>query len=1241
MTASSSAVSVDGYDDLVEIGRGATSVVYRAIQQRIARPVALKVITSELDDQGSERFERECRTLGALAWHPHIVVVHEAGLDARELAGTRRPWLAMEYLEGGSLHDRLRSSGPVGWQEAVTIGVAVAEALDALHDCGVLHRDVKPANILYGRSGVPKLADFGIVAEPGTTRALAGYFLGTMAYAPPEHLNGVGATPVGDVYSLAATLHELMVGRPPFVEQGMNPAELQQRIMTRPADDLRVVGAPDDLAALVARALAKDPEARPDTARAFALELRAIAGDGAGVRRSPSAAEPGGSDDGSRTPSAATGSGDRDRSPGSSSAPTSARATPSTRSPLPPALVRGGLDFIGRDDERRVLGSVIDAAAAGSLAVGLVQGDPGIGKTGLLGAAARAAQHRGLTVLYGRCPEIPLGALPAFVEAIDPVLGQFDPDEVGARTELTHLFPELGRMASAPASPAPAPHGDVEQDQARLILGVLDLLRSLADDRAVLLVLDDLHWADDTTLRALSLLAERVADCRFALFGSYRDAGSGNPALVAAIDRLRRSGTVEVVTLHGLHAESADVLIERILGPVEPELAAALLERTQGHPLFVQELCRRVEDAGVLADGTGPAVDFVNSVVPEGVKAVVRQRVHQLDATAAELLALGSVCGPEFELATVAAVGGFGDDQALDAIDSALAAHLVVEAPGGRERFAFAHALVRETLYESFSPPRLRRLHRRIADQMEMTATGEPTQLIELARHLLQSDPSIDIDRVLSVAIGAAEASAAALAFDQARSLYAQALDLLDRNALVYEAQIAEVLIGLARTQRATGEADAARGTCRQAIEVARRLDDGQLLARAVLELVWLHPATPFVLRSSTKANEESEQLLALLGEAAERLTGAAPHLRAALDAHASLLISDDDAAKERLAIGALREAERAGVPELIGVALQAKLSAEYDPGRDPGELLDDIERMAEMAERSGRSEQQAYAAALRLQCYLELGDADGLEVAHARYVAVARSSYLPLLDAFAESLAAMRALSAGDFASSELHAAVAVDRSGSDENFVLGWAVQTAVSRLWQGDLDDVLPSLEVFVAQYSDNPAWHAAMAVCFAEAHQPERAGDALAAARRGFAVAERDSWWPVTAAMMTEAAALLAHPSAAELEGELAAFTGRGIVIGPSVVYLGAADRFLGLAQTAAGHRADARASFERAIAFHRALQAAPLLAQSLHGAAVVTDDRVLARAHLDEAGAIASALGMANLAHRVDTTRAEL
>jgi serine/threonine-protein kinase PknK len=261
---------VPGYDSFELIGRGGFSSVWRARQTAYDRMVAVKILHSGIDDEaGRRRFERECTLMGRLTGHPNIVTVLDSGfLD------DGHPFLAMTYCEHGSLADRVRSTGPIPAAEVTRIGVKIAGALDAAHQLGVLHRDVKPENILVTAFGEPALADFGISTARGAATVTAAY---TPTHAAPEVLLGKPADVRTDAYNLGSTLYQLLRGESAFSDpEQTGVADFVDRVLHQPPPPLAPEIAPAALSAAIVAAMAKDPADRPQTLADFGRRLQDV-----------------------------------------------------------------------------------------------------------------------------------------------------------------------------------------------------------------------------------------------------------------------------------------------------------------------------------------------------------------------------------------------------------------------------------------------------------------------------------------------------------------------------------------------------------------------------------------------------------------------------------------------------------------------------------------------------------------------------------------------------------------------------------------------------------------------------------------------------------------------------------------------------------------------------------------------------------------------------------------------------
>ena len=269
-------LGIAGFEDAQLIGQGGFGSVYRATQTALDRTVAIKVLSIPgVRDDTKARFERECRAVGTLSDHPHIVTVYDCGINEWD-----RPYIVMDHMARGSLADVVAKQGPMPWADAVAMGIKVAGATATAHAAGILHRDIKPENVLLSSYGEPKLADFGISSISGEGHTTSGAITASLSHAAPELLNGDPASVRSDVYALASTVFTLLAGRPPFSRaEGETIASLIARIVTEAPPDLRPRGVPDAVCGVLESCLAKDPDSRITSAAGFGDALRAAQED--------------------------------------------------------------------------------------------------------------------------------------------------------------------------------------------------------------------------------------------------------------------------------------------------------------------------------------------------------------------------------------------------------------------------------------------------------------------------------------------------------------------------------------------------------------------------------------------------------------------------------------------------------------------------------------------------------------------------------------------------------------------------------------------------------------------------------------------------------------------------------------------------------------------------------------------------------------------------------------------------
>ena len=266
-------LEAEGYHDAQPVGRGGFGVVYRCNEPSLDRVVAVKVLSSDQDDVDLEQYAREQRAMGRVSGHPNIVPVLHSGLTF-----TGRPYIVMQYHRRNTLGAWIHHDGPLGVREALTIGVRLAGALETAHRAGVLHRDVKPANVLLTDYGEPQLSDFGIARITGSRETSANTLVGSLSYTAPELFEGRPASASADVYGLAVTVFTLLNGEPPFpFRAGENPIAFVRRIQAGPIPDLRAKDIPDPICSALELGLTVDPAGRPGSAAGFGEILRTAA----------------------------------------------------------------------------------------------------------------------------------------------------------------------------------------------------------------------------------------------------------------------------------------------------------------------------------------------------------------------------------------------------------------------------------------------------------------------------------------------------------------------------------------------------------------------------------------------------------------------------------------------------------------------------------------------------------------------------------------------------------------------------------------------------------------------------------------------------------------------------------------------------------------------------------------------------------------------------------------------------
>ena len=513
------------------------------------------------------------------------------------------------------------------------------------------------------------------------------------------------------------------------------------------------------------------------------------------------------------------------------------------RVPLPALLSpQERSPFVGRERELAVLREAWRQARSGERRLVLVAGEPGIGKTRLTREFALEAHDTG-TVLHAGCQEDALLSYQPFAEALRHYARASGRDwarlSLGPGTdELVRLIPEL-----APTEPVPT-SADPETRRYMLFDAVSLLLADAAVRAPVLLVLDDLHWADGGTLHLLRHVVRSPHEGALLIAGTYRpaDVRPEHP-LTDLLADLRRDRLFERVSLDGLDEQHVGDLMASQAGHAAPGgVVSTVHERTNGNPFFVEEVMRHLIETGVLFERDGrwaSALTPDEIGVPEGVKEVLGSRLRRLSERCRSVLSQAAVLGREFSFEVLAAMEDSRDDEVIGALEEAGDAQLVFEQDGSsRSSHAFTHALVRETLYGGLSAPRRQRLHAGAARAIE-EVEGE-TAVAALAIHYRLAGPVGDPNKAIEHSLAAGRRAAELSAWEDAAIHWEGALTMMERiDGLA--AERARLLVALAELMVVVGDLDRQIAYLEQALALYKELGDTEHAAQVHSRLGMAH----------------------------------------------------------------------------------------------------------------------------------------------------------------------------------------------------------------------------------------------------------------------------------------------------------------------------------------------------------------------------------------------------------------
>ena len=780
------------------LGEGGKKKVYLAHDTTLDREVAFALIkTDGLDETSRTRIQREAQAMGRLGSHSHIVTVFDLGEEQDQ------PYMVTELMGGGDVEGLVENAPEhrLPLEQAIKIAQETCRGMEFAHSRGIVHRDLKPGNVWLTEDGIAKIGDFGLAVALDRSRLTTeGMMVGTVSYMPPEQAMGGEVTPRSDLYSLGAMLYEMVTGRPPFLGDD-SVAIIGQHINTPPVAPTWHNGqCPRALDALILRLLAKDPSERPDSATDVLSALDAIY-----ITEAPPLVKgEGGISDTHALDSLA-----------------------------------GGV-FVGRQKEMGDLKACLEDALSGRGRLVTLVGEPGIGKSRTAQELTTYAGLRSAQLLWGRSYE-EQGVPPywPWVQAIRSYVRERDPEQL--QSEMGSGAADIAEVVSdvrerLPALPQ-ATQLEPEQARFRLFDSIAAFLKTASQRQPLVLVLDDLHWADQLSLALLQFVARELGGARLLIIGTYRDMElSRQHPLAEALGELTRERLFQRVLLRRLNQEDVGRFIEMTSGHTAPRgLVEAVHTQTEGNPLFVTEVVRLLVQEGELGSEQVRETDSWTIRIPEGVREVIGRRLNRLSQRCNEALTVASVVGREFTLAQLKPlIDEVSEDRLFDILEEALAARVVEEMPQTVGRYQFNHALIQETLSGELSTTRRVRLHSRIAQALEeLYGDDADAHAAELAHHYSEAEAMDGSEKLVRYSLVAGERALTSYAWEEALAHLDRALAAKEGEAgsqpseRANDEETAAILMALGYAQAALNQLDHALSSFHRAFDFYASTSNG------------------------------------------------------------------------------------------------------------------------------------------------------------------------------------------------------------------------------------------------------------------------------------------------------------------------------------------------------------------------------------------------------------------------------
>ena len=904
--------------------------------------------------------------------------------------------------------------------------------------------------------------------------------------------------------------------------------------------------------------------------------------------------------------------------------------------------------YVGRVAERERMTELWAQAQEGSPRLALISGEAGVGKTRLSTHLALRAHGEGATVLYGRCDEDLGVPYQPWAQALEHLVTEAPQNMLKAHVErhggdLARLVPALGDRL--PDLPSPR-QSDPETERYLLYAAVASLLEEAGREEPLLLILDDLHWADSQTPSLLRHLVTAGMSMRVMVVGAYRDSElSQDHPLAALLADLHREQGVERLKLAGLESEDVLALMTAAAGHELDEdgrgLAREITRETAGNPFFAGELLRHLTESGAIVQADSGrwqlAGDLAHLGLPQSVREVIGRRVGRLGPEARTAFSAAAVIGRDFDLDLLLAVVDVPQTRLLDLLDEGVAASLLQENRDRAGRFTFSHALVEHALYEDLGSTRRALLHKRVAEALEEQCGDEPGERLgELASHWSAAVVSADTAKAIHYARRAAERALAQLAPDEAIRWYQRALELHGQVFSGDRSLRCELLIGLGEAQRQIGN-PAFRETLLDASGLAQQLGDTDRLARAVLA------STRGFSSSIGAVDRERVQALEAASQVLPRNDPRRARVLALLASE--LQWSGDPALCRQLAAEAIEIARAAGDPVALAHTLAHATWGIWVP-----DTLEERQRLiAELVALAQRLDDpwlSALAAFRGCSVGIEAGDRSLTESSIAALHALSASVPQPHIRRIGLIFDATWAIVQGDLQAAEQGAIQAFELGtavGESDALILFGALIGAV-RLLQGRLGELAEQMVQLAGEPGGVAGWRAGAALALIEDGREDEARELALA--EDFRSMPWDQGWPVGAfwwAVVCSRLRLLER--ARELYELLAPFSGE--LAAPPGTVAGTFAWALGTLAATLAHYEQAERHFAAAVEIDERFGAPLFLARTRAGWAGAliargrSEDLDRALSMLEQAEETAELLGGALVTREVGECRAAL